>query len=159
VHRIIASNGPDYDVEYTPPPSPPLPPEFEFERLPNKRRSMRLLNLFSGSPENAQIECELIVVDIDPKKLTKDSNMKDYDALSWCWGMAQPTSHLTIRKQGRLYSMKVQLGLVAALKALRHPQEDRYLWIDAICINQAEVGERNHQVEIISVIYSQAKSV
>jgi hypothetical protein len=157
VHRIIASNGPDYDVEYTPPPSPPLPPEFKYERLPHKRQSIRLLNLFSGSPENAQIECEFIVVDIDPKKLTK--NTKDYEVLSWCWGMAQPSSHLTVRNQGRLYSKKVQLGLVTALKALRHPQEDRCLWIDAICINQADVWERNHQVEMMSAIYSQAKSV
>jgi hypothetical protein len=53
----------------------------------------------------------------------------------------------------------VQPDLLAALKALRHPQEDRYLWIDAICINQADIGERNHQVEMMSTIYGQAKRV
>jgi hypothetical protein len=140
-------------------PPPPPPTEFEYERLPDKRRSMRLLNLFSSSPENPQIECKLIVVDIDPKKLTKGSIGKEYEALSWCWGTAHPTSYINIRKNGRIYAKKVQPDLVAALKALRHPQQDRYLWIDAICINQADVGEKNHQVEMMSTIYGQAKSV
>jgi hypothetical protein len=139
----------------------PLPPptEFEYEHLPDKRRSMRLLNLLSSSPENPQIECRLVVVDIDPKKLTRGSIGKEYEALSWCWGTEQPTSYINIRKNGRIYSKKVQPDLVAALRALRHPQEDRYLWIDAICINQADIGERNHQVEMMSTIYGQAKSV
>ncbi len=140
------------------PPPPPLT-EFEYEPLPDKRRSMRLLTLFSSSPENPQIECKLVVVDVDPKKLTRGSIGKDYEALSWCWGTALPTSHISIRKNGRIYSKKVQPDLVAALKALRHSQEDRYLWIDAICINQADVGEKNHQVEMMSTIYGQAKSV
>lgn len=138
---------------------PPPPDEFEYELLPDKRRSMRLLALLSSSPENPQIECKLVVVDIDPKNLTKGSIGKEYEALSWCWGTAQPTSYINIRKNGRIYSKKVQPDLVAALKALRHPQEDRYLWIDAICINQEDIGERNHQVEMMSIIYGQAKSV
>jgi hypothetical protein len=74
-------------------------------------------------------------------------------------GTVQPTSYINIRKNGRIYSKKVQPDLLAALKALRHPQEDRYLWIDAICINQADIGERNHQVEMMSTIYGQAKRV
>jgi hypothetical protein len=140
--------------------APTAPPtEFVYERLPDKRRSMRLLNLFSSSPENPQIECKLVVVDIDPKKLTRGSLGKEYEALSWCWGTVQPTSYINIRKNGRIYSKKVQPDLLAALKALRHPQEDRYLWIDAICINQADIGERNHQVEMMSTIYGQAKRV
>jgi hypothetical protein len=100
-----------------------------------------------------------VVVDIDPKKLTRGSIGKEYEALSWCWGIAAPTSYINIRKDGRIYSKKVQPDLLAALKALRDPQKDRYLWIDAICINQEDIGERNHQVEMMSTIYGQAKSV
>jgi hypothetical protein len=148
-----------YSHEHIPRPAPQPPEEFVYEQLPSKRRSMRLLNLFSSSPENPQIECKLVVVDIDPKKLTRGSIGKEYEALSWCWGTAAPTSYINIRKNGRIYSKKVQPDLLAALKALRDPQKDRYLWIDAICINQEDIGERNHQVEMMSTIYGQAKSV
>jgi Heterokaryon incompatibility protein (HET) len=152
--------GYSYSHEHTPK-VPPPPPEFEYEHLPDKRRSMRLLQLFASSPENPQIECKLVSVDIDPKKLTRGSIKTEYEALSWCWGppQATSTSYINIRKNERMYSKKVQPDLLAALKALRHPQEDRYLWIDAICVNQADIGERNHQVEMMSIIYGQAKSV
>ncbi|KAF2435386.1 hypothetical protein EJ08DRAFT_729880 [Tothia fuscella] len=35
----------------------------------------------------------------------------------------------------------------------------RYFWIDAICIDQSNVLERNHQVKLMSLIYSHATSV
>jgi hypothetical protein len=119
---------------------------------------MRLLILFSGSPENPEIECKLIVIDV-PKKLTNGSIGVEYEALSWCRGTAQQTSYINIRKNARIYSKTIEPDLLAALKVLRLPQEDRHLWIDAICINQADIGEKNHQVEIMSTIYGQAKSV
>lgn len=34
-----------------------------------------------------------------------------------------------------------------------------YLWIDAICINQATTLEKNHQVSMMGMIYSQAECV
>jgi hypothetical protein len=37
--------------------------------------------------------------------------------------------------------------------------ETRLIWIDAICINQKDVQERNHQVRIMSTIYKCAESV
>ncbi|KAI9787650.1 MAG: hypothetical protein M1839_000181 [Geoglossum umbratile] len=134
----------------------PLPlDEYEYERLSNPRRSIRLLNLFSSSPENPQIECELVVKDLD------QNNMIDteYEALSWCWGTAKQTSFINIRKDGRLYIKDVSPDLVAALKTLRHPRQDRYLWIDEVCVNQKNYPEKNHQVEMMSVIYGEAESV
>ncbi|KAI9855748.1 MAG: hypothetical protein M1813_009638 [Trichoglossum hirsutum] len=131
------------------------PDEYEYEALSNKRHSIRLLNLFSSSSENPQIECELVVKDPDQNNM----NDTEYEALSWCWGTAQQTSYINIRKDGRLYIKYVSPDLVAALRALRHPQQDRYLWIDAVCINQDNYPEKNHQVEMMSTIYGEAKSV
>ena len=34
-----------------------------------------------------------------------------------------------------------------------------YIWIDAICINQTDVGERNQQVQAINTIFSNATVV
>ena len=36
-------------------------------------------------------------------------------------------------------------------------KEPRLLWIDAICINQEDKSERNHQVAQMGRIYAQAK--
>lgn len=46
-----------------------------------------------------------------------------------------------------------------ALSMLRDATQARIIWVDAICINQADVKERNHQVHIMKRIYSQAASV
>ena len=35
----------------------------------------------------------------------------------------------------------------------------RVLWIDALCINQHDVEERNHQVQIMSKIFGSARRV
>ncbi|KAN0108639.1 Heterokaryon incompatibility protein (HET) domain containing protein [Hyaloscypha variabilis] len=139
----------------------PRPPsaEFKYEALPYDRRSTRLLNLSCGSPENPEIECSLIVVNIESTESGRGLIRKEYEALSWCWGTAKPTSYINIRSNGRIYSKRVQPDLLAALKALRHPQQDRYLWIDAICVDQANVREKNLQLEMNPLIYDQAKSV
>lgn len=50
-------------------------------------------------------------------------------------------------------------NLNAALLMLRNSDSARTIWVDAICINQDDVNERNHQVHIMRKIYSNAASV
>jgi hypothetical protein len=59
----------------------------------------------------------------------------------------------------------VRENLYLALQTIRHKirtaqQSDwKLFWVDALCINQADVLERNHQVNLMSRIYSQARLV
>ncbi|KAL2059835.1 hypothetical protein VTL71DRAFT_9990 [Oculimacula yallundae] len=46
-----------------------------------------------------------------------------------------------------------------ALRRIRLPDKERLLWIDALCINQQDVNERNSQVQNMREIYSQADHV
>ncbi|KAL8669842.1 MAG: hypothetical protein Q9168_005582 [Polycauliona sp. 1 TL-2023] len=46
-----------------------------------------------------------------------------------------------------------------ALKELRLPDRERWLWIDAICINQGNLQERGWQVALMDSIYRNAQSV
>jgi hypothetical protein len=62
--------------------------------------------------------------------------------------------------------MKVQANLLDALNMLSRPQlpdacfhRQRYFWIDAICINQANNEERSLQVVLMTTIYSTAMHV
>jgi hypothetical protein len=48
----------------------------------------------------------------------------------------------------------IRENLWQALNQLRREEEERVLWIDALCINQTNILERNHQVAQISSIYS-----
>jgi hypothetical protein len=47
----------------------------------------------------------------------------------------------------------------AALEYLRNEDEDRTLWIDAVCINQDDPKERGHQVQQMESIYEYARQV
>ena len=53
----------------------------------------------------------------------------------------------------------VRRNLYCAIKALRREHEPRAIWIDAICINQADIAERGFQVAQMSSIYAMAETV
>lgn len=157
--HLDAKSGPVDSHDSRPPERKHKPPpkytSKTYEPLPKKRGYIRLLNLRGSSPENPLVECELIVT-----KFEKGDHIdQPYEALSWCWGLAKQNSYINIRKDGKVYAKYVSPELVAALKALRHPKQDRYLWIDAVCIDQKNDQEKNHQVEMMCDIYGKADSV
>jgi hypothetical protein len=76
----------------------------------------------------------------------------EYEALSYMWG--NEDSPLPIQLYGTI--LKVRNNLWQALKHIRLPRFVRILWIDAICINQEDLRERNHQVSQMGRIYENA---
>jgi hypothetical protein len=46
-----------------------------------------------------------------------------------------------------------------ALRYLRKEDEARILWVDAVCINQQDLGERSAQVNKMGGIYRNAAQV
>ena len=50
-------------------------------------------------------------------------------------------------------------NLAAALRRLSVEEAEKRLWIDAICINQADAVEKTHQVQMMREIYSLASQV
>ena len=50
-------------------------------------------------------------------------------------------------------------NLYAALGRMRKATRTRTLWVDAVCINQADVIEKNHQVHMMNHIYRNAQQV
>ncbi|TGO37302.1 hypothetical protein BHYA_0100g00020 [Botrytis hyacinthi] len=78
-----------------------------------------------------------------------------YEALSYVWGDASIRQTITFNDT----SFSVTENLAIALHHLRLPLEPRRLWVDAICINQSDIKERNEQVTLMAEIYSLAKPV
>ncbi|KAH8650542.1 heterokaryon incompatibility protein-domain-containing protein [Tricladium varicosporioides] len=111
--------------------------------------SFRLLQLFKGSIAD-DVHCNLIEAWI-----SQSEGGMPYNALSYTWGSMEKKATITVN--GTL--MHVTSNLFIALQNLRFEDEDRILWVDAICINQDDEQERGHQVRQMSEIYKEAEEV
>lgn len=135
--------------------------EYKYTRLHYMRRRIRLLRLHGGGLSNPEITCELFEVayDKDHQNVVRsdDGTRIEYEALSWCWGREERDRAIRIRQGGDDYRLAVTKELSLALKYLRHRHGNRILWIDAICIDQQNHEERNHQVQMMARIYNGAR--
>jgi len=94
--------------------------------------------------------------DVHVRLLTFDlSTEVPYTALSYVWG--HPEDRATVRCHGK--RLTIPASLLEALKAIRHPTLDEWLWADSICIDQQNTREKNHQVALMGNIYGQASRV
>src|SRR3569833_2160784 len=110
------------------------------QELELKGKQIRLLHLHSGSRDDP-ITCTLSTTDLDDNPR--------YEALSYAWG--DPWIYRPIVLEGR--EVNVTANLAAALRRVRLPSEDRCLWVDALCINQANETEKSHQVNLMKEVY------
>jgi hypothetical protein len=79
-----------------------------------------------------------------------------YEALSYEWGDPNGKPQ-TILLNGQPF--EIRDNLYQALQSMRPYIPGVPMWIDAICINQKDRHERNHQVRMMSVIYEEAARV
>ncbi|EHK23063.1 uncharacterized protein TRIVIDRAFT_222322 [Trichoderma virens Gv29-8] len=107
---------------------------------------IRVLILHPGK-KGSPVECTL--------KHGRLGSKLQFDALSYVWGSPAATEEITCNNRRR----KVGRNLYDALERLRLPDEDRILWIDALCINQADNKEKTQQVRLMGEIYSRARRV
>lgn len=110
--------------------------------------NFRLLRLIGSHPCPA-IHCELLEATFG-----EEYGGLPYEALSYTWGVSGEPAEIFVNSQ----VLHVTWNLYEALYHLRL-SEDRYLWVDAICIDQSNFEERGHQVGLMSTIYWKANSV
>ncbi|KAH7068499.1 heterokaryon incompatibility protein-domain-containing protein [Paraphoma chrysanthemicola] len=137
-------------------------------------RNIRILELFPKA-SNEELRCRLIETPLD--------DAPPYQALSYVWG--DPTIREPIWCNGE--RMDVTINLANALRRLRplqsetelnYAKEDatsprygdddsatlshastRWVWADAICINQNDIVERSSQVQLMREVYSKSTEV
>jgi hypothetical protein len=112
--------------------------------------SIRLIKLHPARTKEADIVLELA---------TTDNGQFTYESISWCWGKGDWTRPIRVRFDDGDKCLKVSTNLESALRHLRLTDKFRILWIDAICIDQSNSGEKSRQVPMMSEIYGKAKSV
>lgn len=120
---------------------------YRLDNLDSKNYKVRLLVVRPAPVLDDPIVCSLITTRLSPEQ--------KFDALSYCWGAGHSKKMLTINGQSVLVSSSV----VAALRQLRHKDQDLTIWIDQICVNQCDVDERDEQVRLMAEIYSSAARV
>ncbi|RMZ85152.1 hypothetical protein DV738_g260, partial [Chaetothyriales sp. CBS 135597] len=119
--------------------------KYEYEQLHDKNE-FRILSLRPGAGDD-QIECILQTFCFNDCPL--------YTAISHRWaapGAEEDNATILIDSQ----EMKVQPTEHELLRSLRQRDEVRRLWIDTICINQADEREKALQIPTMREIYSQA---
>lgn len=121
---------------------------FPYKPLDPSKLEIRVVTLKPGTG-SAPIECTI-------RHVARNAGCRPiYSALSYTWGPPD------IVKMISLQGIKVQVreNLWQALYHLRSSDKELRLWIDAICINQNDISERNEQVSRMGTIYGAAKEV
>lgn len=151
----------------------PLKNDYVYSPLENEK-DIRLLHLHPGTDIDL-IECSLVTHSCQSGPLGALGSQESYEALSYVWGNDEPTNMIRIlsvrrspdrsgqhRFSFRDFTLRryyVRSNLFAALGRLRYADKVRVLWVDALCIDQSNITERNMQVAKMSEIYSNAEKV
>lgn len=114
---------------------------------PHKEDSIRLLRPAPGSKSDPL--CAEVC-------LTRTTEYPEYCALSYVWGDPQACDRHPLRRPRARHPGQSVRG---TLLRIRSPTETTTLWVDAVCINQGDLNEREHQVSIMRNIYQNASLV
>jgi hypothetical protein len=126
-------------------------PQYSYSKLSPSRNTIRLLRLLPNENRLETLRCEIFEYSI----LESDVAVHPYEALSYVWGGENRPESVSIRNQ----DLAVTPNLYKALLRLRDPLIPRIIWIDAVCINQADDKEKERQIELMAAIYAKASRV
>jgi len=133
-----------------PDPTPKQP--YQYPKLPNG--FIRLLSVHAA-PAGGSLVCSLLPHCIGESEVPLDSDQQSYEALSYTWGGQQATDPIDC--DGKI--LLITNNLQKALLRLRLPDKPRVLWVDAVCINQADLFEKSEQIPLMMDIYGTAAGV
>lgn len=112
--------------------------------------SIRVLTLFPATDSDAELEG-----DLNETRLSDELDVGEgYTALSYVWGTVHESHTLKLSKG----TIAIGTNLDHALRDLRLFKQPCRIWVDAICIYQADLEERNHQVQQMRDIYAAARN-
>jgi hypothetical protein len=121
---------------------------FEHEALDFGSPSIRLIQICPTRKNDDRIRCRIRLASTDT----------EYTCLSYVWGEEGGIDEWICLNGKRA---AVRMNLWDFLRSARQVPElsSQWLWIDALCIDQANTHERQHQVQQMGRIYAGAKEV
>ena len=151
--------------------------EFPYDDL--EEGDIRLLLLRPGKETDdlvgELVTCHLCPDDASPETvmpITRDGKQIElvgwdmYDAISYTWGRGGPSTDITIYDTYDPRTIRgyipIKANLEDALREFRksiRSNEDRFFWIDAVCIDQENQDEKSNQIRRMKTIYNRAETV
>ncbi|KAJ4360993.1 uncharacterized protein N0V89_001562 [Didymosphaeria variabile] len=120
---------------------------FVHDPLDHTKPSIRLIELQPHLSEDGLAQCALSHATIDG----------EYTCLSYMWGPKSPTAVILVN--GKEFRVRQNLFDFLKMATARKSFRRKVFWIDAVCIDQENRLERQHQVLQMGDIYAQAKEV
>lgn len=114
-----------------------------YRKLDSANGEIRVLELSAGSG-NDEIRCSFRYSSLRSPCLLR------YETVSYAWGNAHERAPIKVDD----FCMSVPASSVQVLRRVRNRHTTRLVWIDAICINQADNEERGQQVALMGEIYT-----
>jgi len=111
---------------------------------------VRLLHLQPASYFGYAIICSLTTL---PQNVAETR----YEALSYVWGVYEAENLRPITVDCKVY--QITRNLHSALHHLRSSTPFRSLWVDAVCLDQNNLEEKNWTVPNMHIVYGSARSV
>ncbi|KAI1144510.1 HET-domain-containing protein [Hypoxylon sp. FL0543] len=137
---------------------------YRYSPLPGKDY-IRLATIHPGRFEDD------VVVSLQTSLFPRDGSLR-YEALSYTWGSRKNrrpvhvsrcdiTTTTALRSALRMKFERIltRQNLVVALRHLRYVDKPRVIWVDALCINQADEVEKGPQVAMMGEIFRLAHRV
>lgn len=129
---------------------------FSYDRLPDPKRHIRLLEIVNlDETRDVPVHCRLSTWSIH--------DAPKYHAISYTWGPADQQRPILINRT--LFEVRKNCEYVLKQAKWYHSDDrelsdsQRYIWCDAICIDQTNDAEKADQVSIMSDIYQRAERV
>ncbi|KAK0649953.1 heterokaryon incompatibility protein-domain-containing protein [Cercophora newfieldiana] len=130
--------------------------QFRYKPLPLSS-DLRILHL-KRRPEDARVPFDSLALEGSLVEASIDAT-PEYYALSYTWGDPAPCESINIDGQ----RLGITANCASALRRMLRGKVDRLIWVDSICINQANtpeaLEERSGQVAMMDQIYRNALRV
>jgi hypothetical protein len=108
--------------------------------------TIRIVEILKGCLEDP---IEVLLLHVDYREF-------QYEALSYEWGVASDHDPYILVDS---CESRIRRNLYDALIQIRLPDESRYIWIDALSIQQESTTEKSHQVQFMGRIFGGAWNV
>lgn len=116
-------------------------------------RLIRVVPYASPQDQSVENDCpSTVTVEIHTVPL---ESAPPYIALSYVWGPPEPSRLISVAGQ----PLQIRENLWGFLDHVSATNDIGFLWIDALCIDQSSIPERNHQVAMMGQIYGGATKV
>lgn len=113
-----------------------------YTKLNQVRTEIRVLRLQPSDNYHETPRCRLDVVSL------ASETPPEHEAVSYCWGECSGSAPVWVN--GVLHDAPA--SSVSVLRRFRHFKEVRTLWIDALCINQRDIVEKQCQIPLMGRI-------